>query len=62
MRRRQGGSVITSLGQTFVALGVSATVGMGAYGLPWLSLIPAIIAGAILGALYKPPPPAIAAA
>lgn len=57
VRRRQGGSVMTALGQTFVALGVSATAGFGAYGWPWLSIIPAIIAAAILGALYKPPPP-----
>jgi ABC-2 type transport system permease protein len=57
VRRRQGGSVMTALGQTFVALGASATAGFGAYGWPWLSIIPAIIAAAILGALYKPPPP-----
>jgi ABC-2 type transport system permease protein len=57
VRRRQGGSIMTALGQTFVALGVSAVAGFGAYGWPWLSIIPAIIAAAILGALYKPPPP-----
>jgi ABC-2 type transport system permease protein len=62
VRRRQGGSVLTSLGQTFVALGASATVGLGAYGYPWLALIPAIIAAACLGALYKPPPATAAAA
>lgn len=56
VRRRQGGSVITSLGQTFVALGVSGTVGLAAYGYPWLAIIPGIIAAAMLGALYKPPP------
>ncbi len=33
-----------------------ATAGLGAYNYPWLALIPAIIALAILGALYKPPP------
>ena len=62
VRRRQGGSVLTALGQTFVALGTSATVGFGAYGWPWLSLIPAIIAAAVLGALHKPPPAVPAAA
>ncbi len=62
VRRRQGGSVLTALGQTFVALGCSATAGLGAYGLPWLALIPAIIAAAILGVLHKPPPPLPAAA
>lgn len=56
VRRRQGGSVLTALGQTFIALGWSATAGFGAYGYPWLSLIPAIIAAAILGVLYKAPP------
>ncbi len=56
VRRRQGGSVLTGLGQTFVALGTAATAGLGAYGYPWLALIPAIVAIAILGALYKPSP------
>jgi ABC-2 type transport system permease protein len=56
VRRRQGGSVMTSLGQTFVALGGAGAVGLGAYGFPWLAIIPAIIAGAILGVLYKPSP------
>ncbi|MDP3736591.1 MAG: hypothetical protein Q8R02_04330 [Hyphomonadaceae bacterium] len=62
VRRRQGGSVLTAFGQTFVALGIASTVGLGAYNLPWLALIPAIIAAAILGALYKPPPPVATAA
>jgi ABC-2 type transport system permease protein len=61
VRRRQGGSVLTSLGQTFVALGTAATVGVGAYGFPWISIIPGIIAAACLGALYKPPPATAAA-
>jgi ABC-2 type transport system permease protein len=56
VRRRQGGSVLTALGQSFVALGLAATAGLGAYGYPWLALIPVIIALAILGALYKPTP------
>lgn len=55
VRRRQGGSVLTALGQTFVALGVASTVGLGAYGYHWLAIIPAIIAVAILGALYRDP-------
>ena len=33
-----------------------ATTAAGAYGYPWLALIPAIIVLAILGALYKPTP------
>jgi ABC-2 type transport system permease protein len=57
VRRRQGGSTLTALGQSFVALGLSATAGLGAYGYPWIAVIPAIIAMAILGALYKPTPP-----
>jgi ABC-2 type transport system permease protein len=61
IRRRSGGSVLTMLGQSFVAIGLSATVGLGAYGLPWLALIPAIIAFSILGVLHRPTPPAIAA-
>src|SRR5262249_54604814 len=31
VRRRQGGSVVTAFGQTFVSLGISGTVGLGAY-------------------------------
>jgi hypothetical protein len=62
VRRRSGGSVLTMLGQSFVAIGLSATAGLGAYGLPWLALIPGIIAFAILGALHKPAPPAAAVA
>ncbi|HEY7799371.1 MAG TPA: hypothetical protein VIA80_11440 [Hyphomonadaceae bacterium] len=62
VRRRSGGSVLTMLGQSFVALGLSATAGLGAYGLPWLALIPGIIAFAILGALYRPAPAFAAAA
>ena len=54
VRRRQGGSTMTAFGQTFVALGLSGTIGFGAYGKPWLALIPGIIALAILGALYRP--------
>jgi ABC-2 type transport system permease protein len=56
VRRRQSGSLITSLGKAFIGLGLTATVGAGAYGYPWLALIPAIITIAMLGALYKPTP------
>lgn len=56
VRRRQSGSLITSLGKAFVGLGLTATTAAGAYGYPWLALIPAIIVLAILGALYKPTP------
>ncbi|HEX5007754.1 MAG TPA: hypothetical protein VFV70_11610 [Hyphomonadaceae bacterium] len=62
VRRRAGGSILTMLGQAFVAIGLSATAGFGAYGLPWLALIPGIVAFAILGALYKPPPSTLATA
>jgi ABC-2 type transport system permease protein len=62
VRRRQGASVLTGLGQTFVALGLSAAAGFGAYDWPWLAILPAIIAFAILGALHKPPPAAAQAA
>jgi ABC-2 type transport system permease protein len=58
VRRRQGASVLTGLGQAFVALGLSAAAGFGAYGKPWLAVIPVIIALAILGALHKPSPAA----
>ena len=56
VRAAPEGSVLTGLGQAFVAIGITATAGLGAYGLPWLALIPAIIAAAMLGALYKPTP------
>jgi ABC-2 type transport system permease protein len=55
VRHRQKGTVLTGLGQTFVSLGISSTVGLGAYGYPWLAIIPAIMAAAILGALHKAP-------
>jgi len=56
VRRRAKASTLVALGQSFVTLGISATVGLGAYGYPWLAIIPAIIAAALLGALYKPTP------
>jgi hypothetical protein len=37
-------------------MSLAATAAAGSYGLPWLSIIPAIIAFAVLGALYKPTP------
>jgi ABC-2 type transport system permease protein len=56
IRRRGTGSLASGMGQTFVALGCSFTVGLGAYGLPWLSIIPAILTLAVLVALHKVPP------
>lgn len=56
VRRRQGGSMLTALGKAFTGMSLAATAGAGAYGLPWLAIIPAIIGLAILGALYKPTP------
>ena len=56
VKRRQKGSVIAGLGQAFVAFGISGSVALGAYNLPWLAFIPAIIAAAVLGVLYKPAP------
>ncbi len=61
VRRRQGGSAVTMFGQTFVALLSAGAVGAGAYGLPWIAILPAIFALAILGALYKPTPRSAAA-
>jgi ABC-2 type transport system permease protein len=56
IRRRGSGSLASSLGQTFVALGCSFTVGLGAYGFPWLSIVPGILTLAVLVALHKVPP------
>jgi hypothetical protein len=56
IRRRGTGSLASSLGQTFVALGCSFAAGLGAYGLPWLSIIPAILTLAVLIALHRDPP------
>jgi ABC-2 type transport system permease protein len=53
-RNRRRGTLMSRLGQTVVTLTLTATVGLGAYGYPWLALIPAIFAAAITGALYKP--------
>ncbi len=44
------------MGQAIVTLGITGTVGLGAYGYPWLAILPAILAAALLGALYKPTP------
>ncbi len=54
MKSRGKGSFAVAMGQTFVALGLSATVGLGAYGYPWLSIIPAILSAAVFAAAYKP--------
>lgn len=53
-RNRRQGTLMSRLGQTIVTLTLTATVGLGAYGYPWLALIPAIFAAALTGALYKP--------
>ncbi len=54
MKSRGKGSFAVAMGQTFVALGLSATVGLGAYGYPWLAIIPAILSAAVFAAAYKP--------
>lgn len=54
VRRRQNGSLMSSLGKAFVGLGITAATAAGAYDRPWLALIPAIIVLAMLGALYRP--------
>ena len=56
VKRRQKGSMIAGLGQAFVAFGISSAVALGAYNLPWLALVPALIAAVFLGVLYKPTP------
>lgn len=56
VRRRQGGSTLTALGKGVTGIALAATAAAGAYGYPWLALIPAILALAVLGALYKPTP------
>lgn len=53
-RRRRQGSLMSRLGQTVVTLTLTAAVGLGAYGYPWLAILPAIFAAAITGALHKP--------
>lgn len=61
VRRRSKGTLMAGLGQALVAMGITATAGLGAYGLPWLAILPAIIAAAMLGALYKPSPSIVSA-
>ncbi len=53
-RRRRAGTLVSRLGQTVVTLTLTATVGFGVYGYPWLAIIPAIMAVAITIALHKP--------
>jgi ABC-2 type transport system permease protein len=53
MRKRAQGSVVAQMGQSFVALLISTAAGLGAWGLPWLAIIPAILALAIFGALHR---------
>jgi ABC-2 type transport system permease protein len=62
VRRRQGASLISSLGQFFVTISASGAVAFGAYGKPWLALIPGLISLAILGALHRTPPASAAEA
>lgn len=60
MKSRGKGSFAVAMGQTFVALGLSATAGLGAYGLPWLAILPAILTAAVFTTTYKPPEQAAA--
>lgn len=53
MRKRAQGSVVAQIGQSLVALLISTAAGLGAWGLPWLAIIPAILAVAIFGALHR---------
>lgn len=62
VRRRQGGSTLTAIGKAITGMALAATAGAGAYGYPWLAIIPAIIGVAVVGALYKPTPAFPAAA
>ncbi len=55
MKARGKGSFAVAMGQTFVALGLSATVGLGAYGFPWLAILPAVLTAAVFATTYKPP-------
>jgi hypothetical protein len=56
VRRRAKGSLMSGLGQAFVAISIAGAAGLGAHGLPWLALIPAILGAAVLGVLQKPTP------
>ncbi len=56
VRRRAKGSIMAGLGQGVVTLGITSSIALGVYGLPWMALLPAIVWLAILGALYKPTP------
>jgi ABC-2 type transport system permease protein len=56
VRRRAKGSIMAGLGQGAVTLGITSSVALGVYGLPWMAILPAIVWLAILGALYKPTP------
>lgn len=54
VRKREGGSVVTALGKGLTGTSLALAAGAGAYGYPWLALIPVILAIAFLGALYRP--------
>ena len=56
VRRRAKGSLTSGLGQSFVAISIAGAAGLGAHGLPWLALIPAILGASVLGVLHKPTP------
>lgn len=56
VRRRAKGSLMSGLGQAFVAISVAGAAGLGAHGLPWLAVIPAILGATVLGVLHKPTP------
>lgn len=60
MKSRGKGSFAVAMGQTFVALGLSATVGLGAYGFPWLAILPAVLTAAVFAATHKSPDQAAA--
>jgi uncharacterized membrane protein YeaQ/YmgE (transglycosylase-associated protein family) len=47
---------MSGLGQSFVAISIAGAAGLGAHGLPWLALIPAIMGACVLGVLYKSTP------
>lgn len=56
MGRRRQPSLAAGLGQMVVSMGWASAAGLGAYGLPWLAIIPAILAASVLAALQRPPP------
>jgi ABC-2 type transport system permease protein len=55
MRRRARGAMSAQWGQSFVAMFLAGAVAFGAYGLPWLALLPGILAAAVFGAMHRRP-------